>query len=54
MAQKKSPCTGDWVLLVEEHKIKYNIENSDEQIAEMSEYYFKKYIKKTSKTVCIY
>lgn len=46
MAQKKSPCTGDWVLLVEEDKIKYNIENSDEQIAEMSEYVYKKYIKK--------
>ena len=45
-AQKKAPCTGDWVILVEEDRLKYNIEYSDEQIAELSDDEFNKYVKK--------
>ena len=46
VAQKKSPCTGDWVLIVAEDRLTYNIEYSDEQIAELSDDEFKKYVKK--------
>ena len=46
VAQKKAPCTGDWVILVEEDRLKYNIEYSDKQIAELSYDEFKKYVKK--------
>ena len=46
VAQQKSPCIGDWVLLVNEDRTKYNIENSDEKIANMSDFEFKKHVKK--------
>ena len=46
VAQKKLPCTGDWVLLIEEDRLKYNIEYSDEQIAELSDSKFKTHVKK--------
>ena len=45
IAQKKSPCKGDWVLKIEEDRIKYDIDFSDEKIAEISEMVFKNYLK---------
>ena len=44
-AQKKSPCYGDWVLLVEADKIKYEIEYTDEKISQIPDEEFKKYVK---------
>ena len=35
LAQKKSTCTGDWVLLIEKDRLKYNVAYSDEKIAKM-------------------
>ena len=40
------PCIGDWVLLVNEDRTKYNIEHSDDKIAGTSDFEFKKHVKK--------
>ena len=36
-------CTGDWVLLIEEDRHKFNIEHSDDQISKRSDIEFRKY-----------
>ena len=44
-AQKENPSKGDWINIVEEDKMKYNLNISDELIGDISKYEFKKLVK---------
>ena len=48
-AQKLSPSKGDWVTLIEKDKNLLDIEMEDEDIARLSKYVFKKYVKKATR-----
>ena len=45
LAQKLSPVSGDWVTLLEKDKKEFGIMLSDEEVAEISQLKFKKYVK---------
>ena len=44
LAQKLSPVSGDWVTLLEKDKKEFGIMLSDEEVAEISQLKFKKYV----------
>ena len=45
IAQKVSPCNGDWIKLIDSDKEYYNIPLSDEAITEMTEEKYKSFVK---------
>ena len=45
-AQKLRQTKGDWYLMVQKEKIKYDISETDEQISKISKYKFKKIVEK--------
>ena len=44
-AQRKNPCKGDWINLIQEDMENYNINLSDETIKDMNKIDYKKFIK---------
>ena len=49
LAQKRNPCNGDWIKLIDSDKKKYNLTISDEEIEAMTEHDYKSLVKKRVK-----
>ena len=52
-AQKLSPVSGDWVLLLEEDKQMFNIKMADDEVKAVSKYKFTNFVKKRAKELTI-
>ena len=52
-AQKLSPVSGDWVLLIEEDKQMFNIKMADDEVKAVSKYKFTNFVKKKAKELTI-
>ena len=52
-AQKLSPVSGDWVVLLEEDKQIFDIQMTDDEVKAVSKYKFTKYVKKKAKKLTI-
>ena len=52
-AQKLSPVSGDWVLLIEEDKQMFNIKMADDEVKVVSKYKFTNFVKKKAKELTI-